>query len=71
MTAWLTLASGLGLLLVLFLTGLPIFIAFLVINIAGVILVLGTAGFGLFANSIFETTNTAAFAAVPLFLLLG
>jgi tripartite ATP-independent transporter DctM subunit len=71
MTAWVILSSGLGLLLVLFLTGLPIFIAFLVINITGVVTVLGTAGFGLFANSIFETTNTAAFAAVPLFLLLG
>ena len=71
MAAWATLSIGLGLLLVLFLTGLPIFIAFLVINITGVIVVLGTAGFGLFANSIFETTNTAAFAAVPLFLLLG
>jgi tripartite ATP-independent transporter DctM subunit len=71
MAAWATLSIGLGLLLALFLTGLPIFIAFLVINITGVILVLGTAGFGLFANSIFETTNTATFAAVPLFLLLG
>ena len=71
MAAWLTLSCSLGLLLALFLAGLPIFIAFLVINIIGVTVVMGTAAFGLFANSIFETTNTAAFAAVPLFLLLG
>jgi TRAP-type mannitol/chloroaromatic compound transport system permease large subunit len=71
MFAWGTLSGSLGLLLALFLAGLPIFIAFLVINILGVLLIMGTPAFGLFANSIFETTNTAAFAAVPLFLLLG
>lgn len=71
MSAWAVLAGSLGLLLLLFVTGLPIFIAFLVINIVGVLVIMGPPAFGLFANSIFETTNTAAFAAVPLFLLLG
>jgi len=71
MGAWLTLTGSLLLLLALFTLGLPIFVAFLVINIVGVIVIMGPAAFGLFANSIFETTNTAAFAAVPLFLLLG
>ncbi len=71
MVWWATLSGGLGVLLAAFLTGAPIFIAFLVINIAGVLLVLGQPGFGMVANSIFETTNVAALSAVPLFILMG
>lgn len=68
---WAILSGGLGLLLAAFLTGAPIFIAFLVINLAGVMVVLGQPGFGMVANSIFETTNVAAMSAVPLFILMG
>ncbi len=68
---WAILAGGLALLLAAFLTGAPIFIAFLVINITGVLIVLGQPGFGMVANSIFETTNVAAMSAVPLFILMG
>ncbi len=68
---WAILSGGLALLLAAFLTGAPIFIAFLVINIAGVLIVLGQPGFGMVANSIFETTNVAAMSAVPLFILMG
>lgn len=68
---WTILSGGLGLLLAAFLTGAPIFIAFLVINLAGVMVVLGQPGFGMVANSIFETTNVAAMSAVPLFILMG
>ena len=68
---WAILSGGLALLLAAFLTGAPIFISFLVINIAGVLLVLGQPGFGMVANSIFETTNVAAMSAVPLFILMG
>lgn len=68
---WAILSGGLGLLLAAFLTGAPIFIAFLVINLAGVVVVLGQPGFGMVANSIFETTNVAAMSAVPLFILMG
>lgn len=65
------LTGGLVLLLALFLTGAPIFVGFLLINITGVLVVLGAAGFGMFANSIFETTNVAALSAIPLFILMG
>ena len=68
---WAILVAGLTLLLATFLTGVPIFVAFLLINIAGVLIVLGQAGFGLVANSIFETTNIAALSAIPLFILMG
>ncbi len=68
---WVVLSGGLTLLLAAFLTGAPIFIAFLIINLAGVMIVLGQPGFGMVANSIFETTNVAAMSAVPLFILMG
>ena len=71
MVWWGTLSGGLAILLGAFMTGAPIFIAFLVINIAGVLIVLGQPGFGMVANSIFETTNIAALSAVPLFILMG
>lgn len=68
---WVTLSIGLGLLLAVFLTGAPIFISFLIINLTGVVLLLGGAGFGMVANSIFETTNIADLSAIPLFVLMG
>ena len=71
MVWWGTLSGGLAVLLAAFMTGAPIFIAFLVINIGGVLIVLGQPGFGMVANSIFETTNIAALSAVPLFILMG
>ena len=71
MVWWGTLSGGLAVLLAAFMTGAPIFIAFLVINIAGVLIVLGQPGFGMVANSIFETTNIAALSAIPLFILMG
>ena len=67
---WVILVVGLTLLLAAFMTGAPIFVAFLLINIAGVLILLGQPGFGLVANSIFETTNIAALSAVPLFILM-
>ena len=68
---WLVLTAGLTLLLAVFVTGVPIFVAFLLINTVGVLIILGQPGFGLVANSIFETTNIAALSAIPLFILMG
>ena len=68
---WLILTVGLTLLLAVFVTGVPIFVAFLLINTVGVLIILGQPGFGLVANSIFETTNIAALSAIPLFILMG
>jgi len=68
---WVILTAGLCLLLATFMTGAPIFVSFLVINIAGVMIVIGQPGFGMVANSIFETTNIADLSAIPLFILMG
>ena len=69
---WLvTLAAFFGALIVLMLIGLPVFVAFLVVNIAGLLIVVGPRGVGLFANSIVDTTTTNAFATVSLFVLMG
>ncbi|MFO0987283.1 MAG: TRAP transporter large permease subunit [Alphaproteobacteria bacterium] len=71
MTWWLALGIGLAFLLSLFALGVPIFVAFLIVNIAGVLAFFGPAGFGLFANSIFTTATTTALVTAPLFVLMG
>ncbi|MGE3245427.1 MAG: TRAP transporter large permease subunit [Beijerinckiaceae bacterium] len=58
-------------LLVLFGLGLPIVVAFLLANLIGVLLLMGPAGFGMFANSLFDTATTVELATIPLFLLVG
>ncbi len=58
-------------LLILFLMGLPIFVAFAVCNIFGIYFFMGAKGLGLYANSIFETATTGSLATIPLFLLIG
>ncbi|MBL8663938.1 MAG: TRAP transporter large permease subunit [Candidatus Odyssella sp.] len=71
MTWWLALGIGLAFLLSLFALGIPIFVAFLIVNIVGVLAFFGPAGFGLFANSVFTTATTAALVTAPLFVLMG
>lgn len=71
MTWILPFAGGLAALLTLLLVGVPIFAAFLLVNIAGTLLIFGTAGFGLFANSIFTTATITALVTVPLFIVMG
>jgi tripartite ATP-independent transporter DctM subunit len=68
---WVALSGGVGLLLVLLLLGVPVFVSFLILNVAGILVILGPAGFGMFANSIFATGTINALAAVPLFILMG
>ena len=71
MTWWIALTGGVGLLLALLLLGVPIFVAFLILNVTGILVILGPAGFGMFANSIYATGTISALAAVPLFILMG
>ncbi len=68
---WITLTAGLAILVALFVTGAPIFLAFLIIIIAGVVFAFGDAAFSMVVNSMFETGTTAALGTVPLFILLG
>jgi tripartite ATP-independent transporter DctM subunit len=66
-----TLTIGIAILVALFMTGAPIFLAFLIIIVSGVVMLLGDAAFGMVVNSVYETATTAALGTVPLFILLG
>ncbi|MCC6304887.1 MAG: TRAP transporter large permease subunit [Rhodobacteraceae bacterium] len=66
-----TLALGFAILFALFLSGAPVFLAFLFAILAGVYVIIGPAGFPMFANSILDTVTTNSLAAIPLFLLMG
>jgi tripartite ATP-independent transporter DctM subunit len=70
-TWWVTLSGGIVLLLILLGLSVPIFVAFLILNLAGVLFLFGTSGFGLFANSIYSTATSGALTAVPLFIAMG
>lgn len=65
------LTVGLGLLLALLFAGVPVFVGFLALNILGVAVLMGSAGFGLFTNSLFETATSPTLATVALFVLMG
>lgn len=66
-----TLLLALGALLGLMALGLPVFVAFLIVNLLGIVALFGTRAFGLFANSIYETATSESLVAIPLFILLG
>ncbi len=68
---WMTLIAAGGLLLGLFFSGVPIFLAFLLINVTGVLIFLGPGAFGMVVNSVFDTTTTGTLTAIPLFVLMG
>jgi len=71
MSWWVLLSGGMVVLLTLMFLGVPIFAAFLVLNVIGILVLIGPAGFGMFANSIFTTATVAELAAIPLFILMG
>jgi tripartite ATP-independent transporter DctM subunit len=71
MSWWMVISGAIALLLVLMAIGMPLFAAFLIMNVAGVLILFGPAGFGLFANSIYTTATTGALTAVPLFIAMG
>ncbi len=72
MIAWYyVLPLALLLLLTLLILGVPIFIAFLALNIAGVMYFIGPAGNGLLVNSIYSTATSLNLVAIPLFVLMG
>lgn len=68
---WVILCVALTLLVGIFLSGASVFIAFLVINVLGIFLFFGDRGFGLFSNSLYETTTTSSLIAIPLYILMG
>lgn len=69
---WYTiLLLGVAILFALFLSGAPIFLAFLFAILVGVYFIIGPAGFPMFANSILDTASTTSLASIPLFILMG
>ncbi len=66
-----TLMILLGLLLGSFATGLPVFIAFFAICIGAVLMLFGSNGFGLVANSILTATSIVSLSTVAMFVLMG
>lgn len=62
---------AIGLLLSILFTGTRIFVGFLVLNIVGVLILIGPRGFGLFSNSIFETATSPTLVTIALFVLMG
>ncbi|MCR9138696.1 MAG: TRAP transporter large permease [Alphaproteobacteria bacterium] len=66
-----TLLIGIAILFALFLSGAPIFLAFLFAILCGVYVIIGPAGFPMFANSILDTVSTTSLASIPLFILMG
>lgn len=71
MTWWMVISGSIGFLLVLMALGMPLFAAFLVMNVTGVMVLFGPAAFGMFANSIYTTATTGVLVAVPLFIAMG
>lgn len=68
---YVTLIFGIIILFALFLSGAPIFLAFLGAILIGVYIVIGPAGFPMFVNSILDTATTTSLASIPLFILMG
>jgi len=71
MTWYILLPLAVAFLLFLFLLGSRVFIAFLTLNIVGMLVLVGTRGFGLFTNSIYETATSPTLITVALFVLMG
>lgn len=65
------LTLSVGLLLVLLFIGLPIFVGFLILNITGLLFLIGPRGIGLFTNSLYETATSSSLVTVILFILMG
>lgn len=68
-TVFLTLA--LSVLAAVLFTGVPVFIAFLMLNAGAVLILFGPSGFGLLTNSIYTTATSPSLMAIPLFILVG
>lgn len=65
------LILAIGLLLAILFSGARIFVGFLLLNILGVLVLIGPRGFGMFSNSIFETATSSTLVTVALFVLMG
>jgi tripartite ATP-independent transporter DctM subunit len=58
-------------LLTLFALSVPVYVSFLVCNLAAVFLLMGPNGFGMFVNSLASTSTSSTLLALPAFILMG
>ena len=58
-------------LLTLFALSVPVYISFLLCNLAAVFLLMGPNGFGMFVNSLSSTATSSTLLALPAFILMG
>jgi tripartite ATP-independent transporter DctM subunit len=71
MTPSMMLVIGLVALVLLLLCGVPIYVGFLLLNIAGVLYFFGGSGAGLFVNSVVDSLTSLNMTTIPLFVLMG
>jgi len=71
MSWFILLPLAVAFLLTLFLSGARVFVAFLTLNIVGLLVLVGPRGYGLFTNSIYETATSPSLITVALFVLMG
>jgi len=71
MSWFILLPLAVAFLLSLFLLGARVFVAFLTLNIIGLLVLVGPRGYGLFTNSIYETATSPSLITVALFVLMG
>mgnify|MGYP003111640585 FL=1 len=58
-------------LLTLFALSVPVYVSFLLCNLAAVFLLMGSNGFGMFVNSLASTSTSSTLMALPAFILMG
>ena len=68
---WVLLIIVLGVLMALFLSGLPVAFAFLTFNIIGIVIWMGADSLHLMAVAILPNIGLFSFVTVPLFILMG
>lgn len=71
MSWWAVLGLNFGLLVLLFMTALPVFVCFLVILADALFILFGPAAFGMFANSVYDTATTDSLTTIAMFILMG
>jgi tripartite ATP-independent transporter DctM subunit len=71
MSWWEVLLIALALKIVLAISGLPIYLCFILIVGGATLLFFGSAGYGMFVNSLYTTGTSEALTTIPLFILMG
>lgn len=71
MSWWEVLVIALVLKMVLVITGMPVYLCFILIVGGAVAMFFGSAGYGMFVNSLYATGTSEALTTIPLFVLMG